>query len=262
MQFIWDTGTGIVNIVLNSVFITVIFALLIAVFAIVVKRKFGYIFLITSYVLTLGCYLLNLISALIVLSCTTAAIVTITAYTNIGELRRYLSNPFKRARVSNNKNHVEKIFDRHATYQIIANAVKTLSGTKTGAIITFEKESLLDDFCKNGVKVDAPITAELLVTIFYPGTRLHDGAVIIHGDKIKSAAVFYTPSTKAFTGKYGSRHRAAIGISEVSDSVTVVVSEETGRISIAVNGQIDSVSEANFLRVFENYMMDSNGEGK
>ena len=101
-----------------------------------------------------------------------------------------------------------------------------------------------------------------MITIYYPGTRLHDGAVIIHGDKIKSASVFFTPSTKALTGKYGSRHRAAIGISEVSDSVTVVVSEETGRISIAVNGQIDSVSEANFLRVFENYMMDSNSEGK
>ena len=95
------------------------------------------------------------------------------------------------------------------------------------------------------------------MTIFYPGTRLHDGAVIIHGDMIKSAAVFFTPSTKAFTNKYGSRHRAAIGISEVSDSLTVVVSEETGRISFAINGQIEAVTSDDFLRVFENYMIDA-----
>ena len=72
-----------------------------------------------------------------------------------------------------------------------------------------------------------------------------------------AASVFFTPSTKAYAGKYGSRHRAAIGISEISDAVTIVVSEETGRISIAVNGQIETVSGENFRRVFENYMMDS-----
>ena len=107
---------------------------------------------------------------------------------------------------------------------------------------------------KNGVSVKAPVTAELLMTIFYPGTRLHDGAVVIHGNEIVAASVFYTPTTKPFAGKYGSRHRAALGISEISDSVTIVVSEETGRISFAVNGNLESVDQENFLRVFENYM--------
>ena len=92
------------------------------------------------------------------------------------------------------------------------------------------------------------------MTIFYPGTRLHDGAVVIHGNEIVAASVFYTPTTKPFAGKYGSRHRAALGISEISDSVTVVVSEETGRISFAVDGQLDAVDQESFLRVFENYM--------
>ena len=120
--------------------------------------------------------------------------------------------------------------------------------------MTFEKNTSLQDVIKNGVSVRAPVSAELLQTIFYPGTRLHDGAVVIHGNEIIAASVFYTPTTKPFAGKYGSRHRAALGISEISDSVTVVVSEETGRISFAVNGQLDAVDQDNFLRVFENYM--------
>ena len=102
----------------------------------------------------------------------------------------------------------------------------------------------------------APVSQELLLTIFYEGTRLHDGAVVIHGNEIVAASVFFTPTTKPFAGKYGSRHRAAIGISEISDAVTVVVSEETGRISFAVNGSLESVDQTIFLRVFENYMND------
>ena len=120
--------------------------------------------------------------------------------------------------------------------------------------MTFEKSTSLMDLTKNGVRVNAPFSPELITTIFYPGTRLHDGAVVIKGNEIISAAVFYTPSTKAFAGKYGSRHRAAIGISEISDSVTVVVSEETGRISFAVNGQLESCDPNNFVQVLETYM--------
>ena len=105
--------------------------------------------------------------------------------------------------------------------------------------------------------MDAPVTFELLITIFYPGTRLHDGAVVIKGDKIIAASVYYTPTTKPLTGKYGSRHRAAIGISEISDAVTVVVSEETGRISIAYNGNIENYSPDNFYKAFENIMNET-----
>ena len=151
-------------------------------------------------------------------------------------------------------NSPEKVFDRSALYQKIALTVETLSKNRIGALITFERKTKLDDFVKSGTILNAPVTPELLTTIFYPGTRLHDGAVVIKGNEIVSAAVFYTPSTKAFAGKYGSRHRAAIGISEISDSVTVVVSEETGRISFAVNGQLETCDPQNFVRVLETYM--------
>lgn len=93
-----------------------------------------------------------------------------------------------------------------------------------------------------------------MITIFYPGTRLHDGAVVIRGNKIVAASVYYSPTTKPLIGKYGSRHRASIGISEICDAVTIVVSEETGRISIAYNGEIESYPSNQFITAFENLM--------
>ena len=128
------------------------------------------------------------------------------------------------------KTRPETLFDRDAVYKKIETAVITLSKQKVGALITFEKKDLLTDVMKSGTIINAPVSAELLQTIFYPGTRLHDGAVIVRNDMILAASVYFTPTTRPLTGKYGSRHRAAIGISEVCDAVTVVVSEETGRI--------------------------------
>lgn len=140
-------------------------------------------------------------------------------------------------------------------YKAIDDAVKSLSRTKTGAIITFEKAQSLDNVIKNGTAINAPVSAELLMTIFYPGTRLHDGAVVIRGNVIISASVYYTPTTRALTGKYGSRHRAAVGISEISDAVTVVVSEETGRISLAYKAKLEPTSLDTFLDDFV-YLMN------
>ena len=107
---------------------------------------------------------------------------------------------------------------------------------------------------KNGTIIDAPFTPELVETIFYVGTRLHDGAIIVKKNIIVAASVYFTPSTKALTGKFGARHRAALGISEATDSVTVVCSEETGRISIAYNGKMESVRRDEFMIVFKDYM--------
>ena len=148
----------------------------------------------------------------------------------------------------------QKVYDRHAVCQRIAIAVETLSKTKTGALITFEKNVPLTEVVKSGTILNAPITPELLTTIFYPGTRLHDGAVVIRRDLILAASVYYTPTTKPLTGKFGSRHRAAIGISEISDSVTVIVSEETGRVSLAYHGELISVAPDSFLRTLEEYL--------
>jgi len=107
---------------------------------------------------------------------------------------------------------------------------------------------------KNGTILNAPVSSELIQTIFYPGTRLHDGAVVIRGDKIVAASVYFTPTNRPLTGKYGSRHRAAYGISESTDSVTIVVSEETGRISIAFQGELTPVAPDDLLRIFEEDM--------
>lgn len=128
----------------------------------------------------------------------------------------------------------------------IIDAVLALSATKTGALITFERNDPLDNYIKAGEKVNAPISSRLLRTIFTPGTPFHDGAVIIKGNLIVSASVFYTPTTRALTGKYGARHRAALGISEVCDALTIVVSEETGRISLTQAGEIYGISRENF----------------
>lgn len=140
--------------------------------------------------------------------------------------------------------------DRKQLYKIINTTVSMLSSAKIGAIMTFEKKNSLDDYIKQGVKVDAPVSSELLTTIFYPGTTLHDGAVIIRGNMIEAASVYYTPTVKALGGKYGARHRASLGISEVCDAVTVVVSEETGRISLAIDGELVAVNRENFLQTF------------
>lgn len=181
-------------------------------------------------------------------------VLLLSLFANLGDLRKFLANPFQVTKAMNNIKKVEKIYDREALAKEIEKAVLYLSKNKTGAIMTFERSNSLTDIIKNGVPINAPVTAELLVTIFYPGTRLHDGAVVIHGNEIVAASVFFTPTTKAFAGKYGSRHRAAIGISEISDAITVVVSEETGRISFAINGLLEQTDQTNFLRVFENLL--------
>ena len=223
-------------------------------YAKIVKRTAGYVFVSVSFAASLISFLLNLYYVFIMSASLTAVGVVISLFTNLGDLRQFLANPFKSSRVKSSKLMVEKLYNREEFYKIIETAVLALSRSRTGAIMTFERNTSLADVIKNGVPVNAPITAELLNTIFYPGTRLHDGAVVIRDNMIVAASVFYTPTTKPFAGKYGSRHRAAIGISEISDSVTIVVSEETGRISFAVSGQLETVTQDTFLRVFENYM--------
>jgi diadenylate cyclase len=185
-----------------------------------------------------------------------AAVTTLVIFfsVNVAEVRPLISNTLGAKEAGFNKRGAEKIFDRHALYVKIDNAVSQLSKTKTGAIITLERNVAMDDFVKSGTILNAPVTPELLTTIFYPGTRLHDGAVVIRKDLILAASVYYTPTTKPLTGKFGSRHRAGIGISEVTDSVTIVVSEETGRISLAIGGELIPVNADNFLRTFEDYM--------
>jgi len=123
----------------------------------------------------------------------------------------------------------------------ISRAARILAGSRHGALIVLERETGLQDLAaESGVPVHADLRAELLVTIFYRGTALHDGAVVISGEKISSAGVLLPLSQNVFDSeRYGTRHRAAIGISEQTDALVVVVSEETGSISLVVRGRIE-----------------------
>jgi len=126
------------------------------------------------------------------------------------------------------------------TVEEIITAVTELSGSQTGAIIVVEKRVALGEFIEAGIRIDARVSSELLRTIFQPGTALHDMAVIIRGDRIVAARV-QLPLTEAGTVdgiELGSRHRAAIGITAGSDASVIVVSEETGTVSIAQGGKL------------------------
>lgn len=121
----------------------------------------------------------------------------------------------------------------------IVEAAANLSRDKVGALIVIEQETGLNDYIETGVKIDAALSSQLLENIFVVNTPLHDGAVIIRGDRIASAASFL-PLTENYklSKQLGTRHRAALGISENSDAIVVIVSEETGNISLAINGKL------------------------
>lgn len=133
----------------------------------------------------------------------------------------------------------------------IINAVTQLAATRTGAIIVIEQQVGLGEFIETGVRIDAKVTADLLKTIFYPGSALHDMAVIIRGDRVVAARVqLPLAEGDSFQGRQlGSRHRAAVGVTSGSDATVIVVSEETGIVSLALNGNlIRNVSESQLRR--------------
>ena len=134
-------------------------------------------------------------------------------------------------------------------YDEIVLAATTLSTEKIGALIVIERNVGLRNFIDAGVTLDAKISYDLLVTIFNPATPLHDGAVIIQRERIAAASVFL-PLTKnpSISRELGTRHRAAIGITEGSDAVSIVVSEETGLISLIENGELSRNLDTNQLR--------------
>lgn len=129
--------------------------------------------------------------------------------------------------------------DKKAMFEEIVKAVQKLAKSKLGALIVIERKTGLNDVVETGVKIDAKVTEELLENIFIPNTPLHDGAVIIRDDRIAAAGCFLPLTENPNTGKQlGTRHRAALGISELSDSLSLVVSEETSVISLAVDGKL------------------------
>ncbi|AWX69339.1 diadenylate cyclase [[Mycoplasma] anseris] len=118
----------------------------------------------------------------------------------------------------------------------LKESLEYLSKTKTGAIITIENNDDLDNLRTDGIIIDANVSSSLIISIFNKHSPLHDGAIIIKNNKIHYASTYYKITKKSIDNKYGARHRAAMGISEICDATTLVVSEENGGITLAKNG--------------------------
>lgn len=138
----------------------------------------------------------------------------------------------------------------------IATAAGRLSERRHGALIVLERNDNLDDFVNTGIRIDSAISPQLILTIFFPKTELHDGAVIIRGESLAAAAAVLPLSAAHGLAqrKVGTRHRAGLGMSEISDAIVVIVSEETGQISVANGGRmirrLDSNRLATILKAF------------
>lgn len=169
------------------------------------------------------------------------------------ELRKALENIGRKSFVNSlfgieaSKNNTGKFSDK--TINELVKACYEMGKVKTGALIVVEDAIMLTEYERTGIAVDGILTSQLLINIFEKNTPLHDGAVIVRGDRVVSATC-YLPLTDSLSlsKDLGTRHRAAVGISEVSDSMTIVVSEETGGVSIAMGGELFRNVDADFLR--------------
>lgn len=155
------------------------------------------------------------------------------------ELRRLLEK-MGRSKVGKLIDFAAGTFDgKEDAISEIVTAVTNMANTKTGALIVMERQTKLGDVIRTGTLINAAVSSALLENIFVPNTPLHDGAVIIRDEKIYTAGCFLPLTSNAsLSRELGTRHRAALGISEASDALVIVVSEETGKISIAVNGSL------------------------
>jgi len=173
------------------------------------------------------------------------------------ELRRALEQLGKKANFGDmvlfdqGRSEEGRFSDR--TLEEIIRGCNAMAKVKTGALIVIEQTNSLAEVERTGIKVDALVSSQLLINIFEHNTPLHDGAVVIRGDRITYATCYLPLSDNLSLSKeLGTRHRAGVGISEVSDSLTIIVSEETGRISLAYEGALErNVDQDNFRRMLE-----------
>lgn len=135
------------------------------------------------------------------------------------------------------------------TIEEIVRASFEMGKAKTGALMVIRQDDSLEDYARTGIAIDSLVSNQLLINIFEHNTPLHDGAVIIEGDRIVSATCYLPLSeNRALSKELGTRHRAGVGISETTDSITVIVSEETGRVSVAYEGELSRSVDADELR--------------
>ena len=169
------------------------------------------------------------------------------------ELRRALEQKKKKKilfglfRFSDGRDKGERFSSK--TAEEIVRACYDMGAAYTGALIVIEQDMILEEYEKTGIAVDGIVTSQLLINIFEHNTPLHDGAVIIRGDRVVAATCYLPLSDNGNLNKsLGTRHRAGVGISEVTDSMTIIVSEETGKVSVAVGGELIHDIDADSLR--------------
>ncbi|MCR5756024.1 MAG: diadenylate cyclase CdaA [Acetatifactor sp.] len=183
------------------------------------------------------------------------------------ELRKVLEelgkkNFFSSVFPFDNGHRTEEIFSEK-TINEISKACVEMGKAKTGALIVIEQKVSLKDYERTGIDIDGIVSSQLLINIFEHNTPLHDGAVIVRGNRITSATCYLPLSDNLGLSKeLGTRHRAAVGISEVTDSLTVIVSEETGKISVAYEGKIIRNLDGEKLRERMQQILNKNGEEK
>ncbi|MBQ2800706.1 MAG: diadenylate cyclase CdaA [Lachnospiraceae bacterium] len=172
--------------------------------------------------------------------------------------KKFLFNWFA---FDSSKNAEERFSDK--TVNEIVKASFDMGKVKTGALIVIERELSLAEYERTGIEVDALVSSQLLINIFEHNTPLHDGAVIIRGNRIVSATCYLPLSDNMELSKaLGTRHRAGVGISEVTDSMTIIVSEETGRVSVANSGKLYVNLEPNELKEMLQKAQDKVSEDK
>ena len=169
------------------------------------------------------------------------------------EIRRALEQLGRRGVLRNQFRDMSKE-SAYATVHMLVDAVDDFSSTKTGALIAIEGETMLTDIIETGVVLDSEISVRLLGNLFYEGSPLHDGAVIIRGDRVYAASCVLPLTDRASIGKnLGTRHRAGVGLSEVCDALVIIVSEETGAISVAKDGVLRRFLD---LKTLEKMLLD------
>lgn len=151
------------------------------------------------------------------------------------------------------KNQEQRFSDY--TINEIVRAVFEMGKVKTGALIVIEQDVVLGEYERTGIRLDALVSGQLLINIFEHNTPLHDGAIIIRGDRVVSATCYLPLSDSMRLSKaLGTRHRAGVGLSEVADSLVIIVSEETGAVSLAIGGELIRNIDADYLKSKLNYI--------
>jgi diadenylate cyclase len=148
------------------------------------------------------------------------------------------------------------------TIEAVTEAASDMAKENVGALMVLERETGLQDYIESGIPIDALPSPELLNGIFYPNSPLHDGAVVLRGNRVVAAGVTLPLSENTPPGELGTRHRAALGITERTDAVSVVVSEETGNISVAADGRMYTrLDEARLRALLDRLLGSRNGRG-